>query len=255
MGRRAKSRKSRKRPILRSRVTRHTSLQMKWLKGLEDHPKSGRDEIAYRLARLPEGKLKSGRSRACGIRHGPQSMSERSLLLIPDSSRQHISKLATLKQWLRMVAEALRLPQGLSLVKAFFSQLFSMSRPVCSDQNQLAGSSGTMKMEVASSRLSPLRTTPQTRRQRPPRLAAVCGLSTRFVAAVDDDENSLVFGFPGAPGGSDGDVGGGRGVTSAGRAQQKASSQPPASVTSRSGISAWWKQSKAIRDQEEGNQP
>ncbi|DBA87401.1 TPA: hypothetical protein ACH3X1_004443 [Trebouxia sp. C0004] len=253
-----------------------------------------------------------------------------------DSSRQHISKLATLKQWLRMVAEALRLPQGLSLVKAFFSQLFSMSRPVCSDQNQLAGSSGTMKMgqliqtsfsklivpsrgavhrsglvlvdiERQLQRPGIVERTPGLRHVRlqlsisfaksvsaksvsaksdrvnsataasssqssPAAAASRSGLISAVTTkdnttdkaaaatkvggtAVDDDENSLVFGFPGAPGGSDGDVGGGRGVTSAGRAQQKASSQPPASVTSRSGISAWWKQSKAIRDQEEGNQP
>ena len=33
-----------------------------------------------------------------------------------------------------MVAETLRLPQGLSLVKAFFAQLFSISNSVCSDQ-------------------------------------------------------------------------------------------------------------------------
>ncbi|KAL0051930.1 hypothetical protein WJX82_004696 [Trebouxia sp. C0006] len=64
-------------------------------------------------------------------------------------------------------------------------------------------------------------------------------------AEVDDDESSLVFGFPGAPGGSDGDVGGGGGgdTASGGRAQLKASSPPPASVKSRSSISAWWKRS------------
>lgn len=190
-----------------------------------------------------------------------------------DSSQQHINKLAKLKQWLRMVAETLRLPQGLSLVKAFFAQLFTMSRPVCSDQNQQAGasqhrvdesgdscpvsfaksasaktdrvssataaSSSQSSHAAAASRSglisavttsSSARTTPQTRRQQPPRSAAVCGLSTKFVAAVDDEESSLVFGFPGAPGGSDGDVGGGGGATSGGRAQQKASSPPAASV-------------------------
>jgi len=191
----------------------------------------------------------------------------------PDSSRQHISKLAKLKQWLRMVAKTLRLPQGLSLVKAFFAQLFSMRRPVCSDQNQQAGasqhpvdesgdscsvscaksvsaktdrvssataaSSSQSSHAAAASRSglisavttsSSARTTPQTRRQQPPVSAAVRGLSTKFVAAVDDDESSLVFGFPSAPGGSDGDVSGVGGAASGGQAQQKASSPPAASV-------------------------
>ncbi len=190
-----------------------------------------------------------------------------------DSSRQHISKLAKLKQWLWMVAETLRLPQGLSLVKAFFAQLFSMGRPVCSDQNQQAGASQHLVDEsrdscsvscaksvsaktdrvscataasssqsshaAAASRSglisavttsSSARTTPQTRRQQPPGSAAVSGLSSKFVAAVDDDESSLVFGFPGAPGGSDGDVIGGGGAASGGRAQQKDSLPPGASV-------------------------
>ncbi|DBA70721.1 TPA: hypothetical protein ACH3X2_012092 [Trebouxia sp. C0005] len=203
-----------------------------------------------------------------------------------DSSWQHISKLAKLKQWLRMVAETFRLPQGLSLVKAFFVQLFSMERPVCSDQNQQAGasqhraeessdscsvsfaksvsakadrvsnddaaSSSQYSHAVAASRsglISALtssasaRTTTHTRRQQPPRLAAASGLSTKFVAAVDDEESSLVFGFPGALGKSDGAVGGDGGLSSGRRAQQKASSPPAASVKSRSGISAWWKRS------------
>ena len=194
----------------------------------------------------------------------------------PNSSRPCISKLAKLKQWLRVVAETLRLPQGLSLVQAFFAQLFSTSKLVCSDQTQQAGashhpvdesgvscsvsfaksvspktdrvssataasSSQSSHAAAAASRSglisavtssSSARTTPQTRRQQPPVSAAVRGLSTKFVAAVDDDESSLVFGFPGAPGGSDGDVGGGGGgdTASGGRAQLKASSPPPASV-------------------------
>ncbi len=187
----------------------------------------------------------------------------------PNSSRPRISKLAKLRQWLRVVAETLRLPQGLSLAKAFFAQLFSTSKSVCSDQTQQAGasqhpvdesgdscsvscaksvsartdrvssattaSSSQFSHAAAASRSdlisavttsSSARITPQTRS------AAASGLSSKFVAAVDDDESSLVFGFPGAPGGSDGDVGGvgGRDTASGGRAQQKASSPPPASV-------------------------
>jgi hypothetical protein len=193
----------------------------------------------------------------------------------PNSSRPCISKLAKLRQWLRVVAETLRLPQGLSLVQAFFVQLFSTSKLVCSDQTQQAGASQhpvdessdscsvscaksvsamtdrvSSATTASSSQSSPpaaasrsglisavtssssARTTPQTRRQQPPVSAAVRGLSTKFVAAVDDDESSLVFGFPGAPGASDGDVGGGGGgdTASGGRAQLKASSPPPASV-------------------------
>ena len=202
------------------------------------------------------------------------SMHSAHCLPATDSSRQHISKLAKLKQWLRMVAEAFRLPQGLSLVKAFFAQLFSMGRSICSDQNQQAGASRHREDEsgdscfvsfatsvsvktdrvssataasssqsshavAAASRSglisavtssSSARTTPQTRRQQPPVSAAVRGLSPKFVAAVDDDESSLIFGFPSAIGGSDGDVSGDGGASSGGRAQQKASSPPPASV-------------------------
>lgn len=189
-----------------------------------------------------------------------------------DSSRQHFSKLAKLNQWLRMVAESFRLPQGLSLVKVFFAQLFRTIKSVHSDQDQQAGASQHRKDEsgdsccvsfatsvsaktdrvssataASSSQSSPVaaaasrsglilavttfssaRRTPQTRQQQPPRSAAVCGLSTKFVAAVDEEGSSLIFGFPGAPGGSDGDVGGGRGANSDGRAQQKASSPPAA---------------------------
>ena len=179
------------------------------------------------------------------------------------SRRQHISKLAKLKQWLRMVLEAFRLPQGLSFVKAFFAQLFSTSKSICSDQDQQAGASQHREDEsgdscsvsfamlvsaetdrvrsaitASSSQSSPAvavasrsglisavtasssaRRTPQTRRQQPPSLVPVCGLSTKFVAAVYDEESSLIFGFPGAPGG---------GATSGGRAQQKAFSPPAA---------------------------
>ena len=186
-----------------------------------------------------------------------------------DSSRQHFSKLAKLNQWLRVVAESFRLPQGLSLVKAFFAQLFHTIKSVRSDQDQQAGASQHREDDscsvsfatavsaktdrvssanaASSSQSSPVAAaasrsglisgvttfssatrTPQTRQQQPPRSAAVCGLSTKFVAAVDEEESSLVFGFPGAPSGSDGDVGGGRGANSGGRAQQKASSPPAA---------------------------
>ena len=189
----------------------------------------------------------------------------------PNSSRPCISKLAKLRQWLRVVAETLRLPQGLSLVQAFFVQLFSTSKSVCSDQTQQAGASqhpvdessdscsvscaksvSAMTDRVSSattagsSQSSPAaaasrsglisavtssssaRTTPQTRRQQPLVSAAVRGLSAKFVAAVDDDESSLVFGF----GGSDGVVSGAGDTASGGPAQQKASSPPPASVKS-----------------------
>lgn len=79
--------------------------------------------------------------------------------------------------------------------------------------------------EVASSWLSPVLLQGP---HQPPRSAAVRGLSTKFVAAVD--ESSLVFGFPGALGGSDGDGSGAGDTASGGPAQQKASSPPPASV-------------------------
>ena len=188
----------------------------------------------------------------------------------PNSSRPCISKLAKLRQWLRVVAETLRLPQGLSLVQAFFVQLFSTSKSVCSDQTQQAGashhpvdesgdscsvsfaksvspktdrvssataasSSQSSHAAAAASRSvlisavtssSSARTTPQTRRQQPPVSTAVRALSAKFVAAVDDDESSLVFGF----GGSDRDVSGAGDTASGGPAQQKASSPPPASV-------------------------
>lgn len=113
-------------------------------------------------------------------------------------------------------------------VSAKTDRVSSATAASSSQSSPVAAAASRSGLILAVTTFSSARRTPQTRQQQPPRSAAVCGLSTKFVAAVDEEGSSLIFGFPGAPGGSDGDVGGGRGANSDGRAQQKASSPPAA---------------------------